>query len=165
MKKWGLLIVLAIATSASAGEAEIIQLAPDTYMVTVKNHAGIFGHISTTKQKAIKAANKFAEGQGKIAIPVALESRGAGGPGQWPVVEYQFMVVAKDDPAAKRTGLTPKADTTIEVISDTPTSGISPTAPVKPDTYTELLKLDDLRKRGLLTDSEFDSMKRKLLDQ
>ena len=31
------------------------------------------------------------------------------------------------------------------------------------DFYSELLKLDDLRKRGLLTDKEFEQQKKKLL--
>ena len=31
------------------------------------------------------------------------------------------------------------------------------------DMYAELLKLDDLRKRGILTDTEFDAQKKKLL--
>ena len=31
------------------------------------------------------------------------------------------------------------------------------------DLYTEILKLDDLRKRGLLTDKEFEQQKKKLL--
>jgi hypothetical protein len=38
-----------------------------------------------------------------------------------------------------------------------------PIAPTK-DFYTEILKLDELRKRGLLTDAEFDAQKKKLLD-
>lgn len=33
-----------------------------------------------------------------------------------------------------------------------------------PDIYEELLKLDDLRKRGILTDAEFEIEKRQLLD-
>lgn len=32
-----------------------------------------------------------------------------------------------------------------------------------PDTYTELNKLDDLRKRGLSSEAEFETEKRKLL--
>ena len=34
----------------------------------------------------------------------------------------------------------------------------------KPDLYTELMKLDDLRKKGILTDEEFDEQKKKLLE-
>lgn len=32
------------------------------------------------------------------------------------------------------------------------------------DVYTKILKLDDLRKRGLITDEEFDAEKKKLLE-
>jgi hypothetical protein len=44
-------------------------------------------------------------------------------------------------------------------------AGSAPTLASAPggDLYTELLKLDDLRKRGLLTDKEFESEKKKLL--
>ena len=35
----------------------------------------------------------------------------------------------------------------------------------KPDLYTELTKLDDLRKKGLITDAEFESEKQKLLSR
>jgi len=34
----------------------------------------------------------------------------------------------------------------------------------KPDLYTELMKLDDLRDKGILTDEEFETQKKKLLD-
>lgn len=37
-----------------------------------------------------------------------------------------------------------------------------PVAPVK-DLHAEILKLDELRAKGLLTDAEFDAQKRKLL--
>ena len=33
------------------------------------------------------------------------------------------------------------------------------------DVYAELIKLDDLRNRGILTDDEFEAEKRKLLGQ
>jgi hypothetical protein len=44
-----------------------------------------------------------------------------------------------------------------------PAALVPPAAPAK-DLYTEILKLDELRKRGLLTDAEFDAQKKKLLD-
>jgi len=33
------------------------------------------------------------------------------------------------------------------------------------DLYQELLKLDDLRQKGILTDDEFDAEKKKLLER
>jgi hypothetical protein len=43
------------------------------------------------------------------------------------------------------------------------TDQVAPTSPVK-DVYAELLKLDDLLKKGILTQAEFDSQKAKVLD-
>ena len=33
------------------------------------------------------------------------------------------------------------------------------------DTYTELIKLDDLRKKGIITEAEFEAEKAKILNQ
>lgn len=46
----------------------------------------------------------------------------------------------------------------------TPPATLAPPAAPAKDLYTEILKLDELRKRGLLTDAEFDAQKKKLLD-
>lgn len=42
--------------------------------------------------------------------------------------------------------------------------GLAGNVSSKDDLYTELLKLDDLRKKGIITDAEFDAQKRKLLE-
>ena len=34
----------------------------------------------------------------------------------------------------------------------------------RPDLYTEIMKLDDLRKKGLISDAEFEAQKQKLLN-
>ena len=86
------------------------------------------------------------------------------GPAQWATFEYQFRVVDKDDPEARRTSLAPVANTVIKV------EGAPPQAAPPPrevdhvdDLYGKLTKLDDLRKRGLISDAEFETEKHKLL--
>ena len=37
-------------------------------------------------------------------------------------------------------------------------------AAVKPDLYSDLIKLDELRKRGILTEAEFQMLKARLLN-
>lgn len=154
-----LLALITLSPTATAGDAEIIQVSPGVYMAIVKNHAGIFGNQSTTKKKAITAANEFAGKNGMQASPIALEYRGAGGPGHWPAAEYQFRLVPMDNRDA--ISLDPRADTVIEV---KPASNSSLQVP-QADAYTELLKLDDLRKRGIITDQEFDDQKAKILSR
>ncbi len=91
------------------------------------------------------------------------------GPAQWATYEYQFRVVDANDPEARRTSLAPRADTviTIENVPPQPVPASSVPASKEPervdDLYSKLIKLDDLRARGLITDSEFQLEKQKLL--
>lgn len=161
MRKFALALALAAASpGATAGDPEFVQVSPGVYMVTVKNHAGIFANAATTKRKAIAAANDFAAGKGMQAVAVAMESVPARpGPGGWPYVEYQFRLVPPG--GTDTVGLMPRAD--VEVSVSAPAIPASPAPAPQNDLYAELLKLDDLRKRGLLTDAEFEAEKAKLL--
>jgi hypothetical protein len=79
-----------------------------------------------------------------------------------PNFEYQFRLVDANDPRAPGGGLIPRADMVIENnIHPSPTP-IAAKSPEK-DIYNELLKLDDLRKRGIITDAEFEDQKAKIL--
>ena len=95
---------------------------------------------------------------------VSSQERPAGGPGQWFTVEYQFRVVPKDDPSANNVALLPRPDLVVESSSNT-SAQVHTVEEKKPDLYTELIKLDDLHKRGLLTDQEFEVQKKRLLEQ
>jgi hypothetical protein len=150
-----------------AGKPEVIQLSPDTYMISKADHGGIFGGgLPKLKAVVIKQANEFAASQGKIAIALSSSERPMGnGPAQWATFEYQFRVVDKSDPEAQRTSLVPRPDTVISIEG----ASSQPAAPPKgneriDDLYSKLIKLDDLRKRGLISDVEFESEKRKLLE-
>jgi len=164
MKKFVFAVLLAlIPFVAFAGKSRIVQLSPDTYLLVKQNFAGAFGNLSKTKIEAIQDAAEFAAKQGKIAIPLSTNEIPAR-PGQFPTIEYQFRVVDKNDPEAERTSLEPRADVVVKV--EQPSGSVpAPAAAIKPDLYSELIKLDDLRKRGIISDSEFESMKAKLLAQ
>ncbi|WP_267114405.1 hypothetical protein [Xanthomonas sacchari] len=73
---------MVLAGTAHAGEPEFVQVSPGVWMVTVKNHAGVFASAATTKRKALLAANAFAAAKDMQAVPVAMESMDARGPGQ-----------------------------------------------------------------------------------
>ncbi len=74
-------------------------------------------------------------------------------------------MVDKNDPEAGRVSLEPRPDVVIEstenINADIRTR--DETEKTK-DIYTELIKLDDLRERGILTQAEFDAEKKKLLE-
>lgn len=153
-------IALLVGCGSNPG---IVRLSPDTYMLSREDHAGVFGSASALKARVIREANAFAESQGKVAVPLSASETPVGGPGQWASFTYQFRVVDKDDPEAQRTSLVPRPDVVIER-TDNVTANVAVENPSAPkDTYTELLRLDDLRKRGILTDAEFEREKAKLL--
>lgn len=144
-----------------------VQVSPDTYVIFREDHAGIFGSLARLKSKVIREANEFAAKQGKIAIPISVHEKPLGnGPAQWASFEYQFRVVSKDDPEARRTTMTRSPDLVVES-----KASLSAVVEIKDesentkDLYGELLKLDELRQKNILSESEFQSEKAKLLSQ
>lgn len=155
-------VVLVLTACANAG---VVQVAPDTYLLSKQDNAGIFGNFPRFKTEVIQEANDFATGKGKVAIPVTMNETPAG-PGRFATFQYQFRLVEASDPAAQRVTLTKQPDVLIESKSRS-TSDVNVRTPQAQsvDLYSELIKLDDLRKRGILTETEFDAQKTKLLEQ
>ena len=148
---------------AGCANPGIVQLSPDTYIISRTDHGGIFGDAAVMKINVIKEANGFAQSQGKVAVPVSSRESPMW-PGHFASIEYQFRVVDRNDPEAKRTSLVPRANLVIEK-----TEKISADVHTKndkaPDLYTELMKLDDLRKKGVITEEEFQAQKKRLFEQ
>lgn len=133
-------------------------------MISRASAGGVFADRGALKARVIQEANAFAASKGKVAVAFgAHETHPA--PGQMPAFEYQFRLMDKNDPRATG-GLVPRADVVIER-HDTIDANIKTVEQTdkKPDLYVELMKLDDLRKKGLITDAEFDAQKQKLLSQ
>ena len=139
-----LVTMLCLTSCRSPG---IVQLSPDTYMLTKEDHGGIFAfNRGRLKTDVIREANAFAEKQGKVAIPISVKEHPVGILGDWASVEYQFRVVDKTDPEARRTSLVPQADVVIEKNEKISTDTRIKDKKEKPsDVYAELIKLDDLR--------------------
>ncbi len=160
MKK--LLVVLTCWGLAGCGTTGIIKVSPDTYMIS-KERWGF----STVGIKAdvFKQANDFASSQGKVMIPLTFKESPVAY-GHYPTVELQFRVVDNNDPEAHRAALVPRPDIVIDktekVSADVTNKDITNK---QPDLYTELTKLDDLRKKGILTEAEFQAQKKLLLEK
>lgn len=161
INKLGCIAILSLCISLfGCAVAEPIPMGNDTYMISQTSAGGIFKAMGSLKSEVITRANAFAAGKGKVAIPITSRESPAY-PGHMPNFEYQFKLVDKEDPQASGAALIPRADVVVET-HGTPQPRSNNAA--KPsDLYTEILKLDDLRKRGLITDAEFDSQKSKLL--
>ena len=153
--------IASAAVLAGCATAEIIPMGTDTYMISQTSAGGAFKAMGSLKAEVMKRANAFAESKGKVAIPIASKESPAY-PGHMPNFEYQFRLVDKDDPRASGGALLPRADVVIENNIKTPPAPSS-VEPARSDLYTELTKLDDLRKKGIITEAEFEAQKQKLL--
>lgn len=142
--------------------AEVIPMGTDTYLISQTSAGGVFKAMSSLKAEVMKRANAFAESKGKVAIPIASQESPAY-PGHMPNFEYQFRLVEKDDPRATGGALIPRADVVIENNVRTLPLPSSIEGAKQQDVYTELMKLDDLRKKGIITDAEFETQKQKIL--
>lgn len=147
----------------------IVRISPDTYLLARVDHGGIFGNAERMKANVISDADAFAEKQGKVAIPISTKEvpmvvGSIGHFGTFASIEYQFRVVDKNDPEAREAFLVPRPDVVIDktekISADTTSKDITEK---QPDLYTELMKLDDLRKKGILTEDEFQAQKKLLL--
>lgn len=154
-------LCLLLINMLGCATAKPVPLGNDTYMISQTSAGGMFKAMGSLKTEVIIQANAFAESKGKIAIPIASKESPAY-PGHMPNFEYQFRLVDKDDPLAYGGALIPRSDVVVEMQTSNSISQSSEAAKSK-DVYTELIKLEDLRKRGIITDAEFDAQKRKLL--
>src|SRR5262245_639439 len=150
--------VLLAILAGCAKPGTVVQLSPDTYMVSRTDKGGAFGSTSAMKVDAIREASEFAAGQGKVAIPLHIREMPAA-PGSFASVEYQFRVLDKSDPEARRVSVVPRSELAADKADKPESSGID----VRPDVYRDLIRLDELRRRGILTEAEFEAQKRKLL--
>ena len=150
-----LLMLASLAlTLVACATADVIPMGTDSYLISQTSAGGVFKSMGSLKSDVMKRANAFAESKGKIAIPIASKESPAY-PGHMPNFESQFRLVDKDDPRAAGAALVPRADVVIENNMRSSLL-LSPTSAVKsPDVYTELLKLDDLRKKNIITETEF----------
>ncbi len=139
-----------------------VQLSPGTYLISREDKGGIFGNPSALKAAVVSDANTFASSKGMVAIPITTHETPAY-PLHFASFDYQFKLVPPGSPEARSTALGPVANIRVEEHAKTTVEVPSEAKNKSQDTYSELLKLDDLRKRGIITDEEFAEQKRKLL--
>ena len=108
-----------------------------------------WGNLGEMKAEVHREANAFAESKGKMAVTISTNEAPVAF-GKYAFYELRFRLAEKNDP---------------EVLNPVAAKSPQPSANAeKPsDLYAELTKLDELRKKGLLTDAEFEAEKKKLL--
>jgi hypothetical protein len=90
-----LFVMMVLMFCAGCASPTLIQLSPDSYVIYKEDHAGVFGNSYKEKAAVIKQANDFAAKQGKVAVPILLQTTPAA-PMVWPKTEYKFRLMSEE---------------------------------------------------------------------
>ena len=141
-----------VANFAWAGDPpQVVPLGGNDYTITVKATHKFTRNTQKLKDQAIEAATQFCAKEGKaLKVVTVKEDKSFYMVGDFAQVTLTFKALSPGDPE-----LAP-------VTADHP----RPPPAINADILTsELTKLDDLRKKGILTDEEFTAAKKRLLDR
>jgi hypothetical protein len=89
----------------------IVQISPNTYLLSREDHGGIFGSASALKAGVFHDATVFAEKQGKAEIPISAREHPVGILGDWASFELTFRLADKNTPEARCTYVMEQAGT------------------------------------------------------
>ena len=142
---------LALLGFAHAADSDAVPMGDNTYSITRKASSAFHRDTDVLKANAKDAAAKFCAAQSKEMKIISLTSERPLPTLGYAKAKIVFKALAAGDPE-----LTRQPEPTI-AISGTQVQANSG------DLYSDLIKLDDLRKKGILTDDEFQVEKKKLL--
>jgi predicted AAA+ superfamily ATPase len=156
-----ILFSLLISCVSSTG---IVSIGEDTYMIGKSTNLQASSTI--VKASAFREASKFCADKNRHIQVVHTSEKDMALGHNMTTVELQFMCLRQDDPELQRPKLKKEADVVIEKKEDVSIDvKLKDQAENEKDVYTELIRLDDLRKKGIITEDEFETLKRKLLGE
>jgi hypothetical protein len=185
IQRVGQVVVLGLSAALYGGctTPGIVRIADDTYRVSRADPGHVFADDAAMKAAAVADADAFARGRGMVAMPVSVVAETLA-VGHLKTLDYEFRLVPASAPvtvAAPSATPTPTPTPTLPpvaaaavrppvpaapVIAASPPPPAPPSPPaVRRDYVEELIRLDDLRKRGILTEDEFQTLKAKIISE
>ena len=154
---FAVLFPVCVALAGCASSKNVVSLGNNTYAVTAEASTGFFRHPERLEARARADAAKFCESQGKVLKILSVTTGQPHFGGGFASSKVTFMALNPGDPAL--TAAPAPAE------SGEPAVVAPAAAPVAPTDvlYAELIKLNDLRQKGLITDEEYQAQKRKIL--
>ena len=157
-----ILLISMITLNSCAIHSGVVPIGQDTYMVSRQAASGFTG-MGSLKADAFKEANQYCISQNKkIQVVNTYESQPPYVFGNFPRAEIQFMCLSDGDKEYVRPKMKKEADVVIEKKNDI-SIDLKTQDQLDKDVYAELIKLDNLKKKGIITDKEFEIQKKRLL--
>ncbi len=160
-------VSVCLAFMGCASNSGVVSMGNNTYMVTRQAATGFSGS-GTLKADALQEASRFCTDHGKQLKVVAItEAKPPYILANFPKAEVVFKALDAGDPELKSESAIDPSGVQIKVGERPPTQpaiDINQKQVTAGDLYTELTQLDELHKKGILTDAEFEAEKKKILN-
>lgn len=173
LKTLGRLLSVSWMCAALAGYAkshdnvgDVVSMGDNTYSIKVEAKNALHRDVDELKAEANQAAADYCSAQGKVFKEVSLSGKvptfGLG----YAYAKIVFKALNPGDPELTAQAPVAGAAAPVAGMVAAPVAvGPPPERHLDTDElYNELVKLDDLRKKGILTDEEFQAEKKKLLN-
>lgn len=154
-------IFVAIVCFSGCTSTGVVSSGDDTYMIAKKSAQVGFGPPVKTEAAVYQEAGDDCASQGKIVQTVDKVVRNStfGRPGSVNLKYRCVETAVAEEPAPTPESLSNGRTADVEGTAGASVDGNSP------DLYSELIKLDDLRQRGLITGEEYEQEKKELLEK
>jgi len=161
------------ASKTNESGFKVVPLGSDTYAITCEAKNAFDRDVDRLKDDATAAANNYCASLGKEMRLVTLTSDLPFFSTGYARAKIVFKAVGPGTPqvaaeAAPSVAAAPAyapAPAYVPAPAPAPAPAVAPKALSTDELYEKLVKLDDLRKKGILSDEEFQAEKRKLLNK
>lgn len=161
-----------LALGGCKSATHVTETGPDTYSITYVPNSGMERNTDFIEGEAKDAAQKYCDEHGKTLKILSLTHKKPLILTGYVTATIEFQALNPGDPrlnepvapvaaSAPSMGYAQGGAQAAPQASGAPAPAVS--TQITGDMYTQLLKLDDLRKRGILTQEEFDAEKKKIL--
>jgi len=158
------------ASKTNESGFKVVPLGNDTYAITCEAKNAFDRDVDHLKDDATAAANNYCASLGREARVVSLTSDLPFFSTGYAKAKIVFRAVGPGTPqtaeAAPSVAAAPAyAPAQAYAPAPAPAPAAAPKALTTDELYDKLVKLDDLKKKGILSDEEFQAEKRKLLNK
>lgn len=162
-------VLIGLLLQACTSSSGVVKTGPDTYMIS-RSEKGFKGTSGAVKAAALAEANHWCQTHGKVMKVISSSQKDMVPMTSDASAEIHFKALDPNDPETKSStdsiGLDNKVFRGSENVNRFSFEGeIRKKTITSKDRYSELLKLGELRDKGLITKEEFEKEKKKLLDE
>ena len=142
--------LVAVASAAVPNPPPVVHVEGNTYSVTVNAKDKFTRNTEKLKAQCLEAAGQFCTNEGKkFKLISATDEKGLYLVGAMAKATIVFRALNPDDPEAVTTASEPAR----------------PAAATPYPLYDQLIKLDELHKKGLVTDEEFAAERKRIVER